>query len=399
MKICLINSFFEPPAMGGVDTYLRQLVDGLSRHHEVVFIATCPYSGWGSLRGKVSQQGPVKVVRYFPLNIFYSSDSRRKPAWARALWHVFNTWNLHSYTVMKRILRREKPDIVHSHCIRTLSPAVLSAIASLGIPHVHTLHDYELLSPWGNLLRRGEVIKPGRMDMAYLRLMRHVARKIRFVTAGTRFVLDLHSKYGFFEKAERYVIPALSDVTHNGKVGKDRDKLDILFVGDISRHKGVHVLLDAFATLPEPNVRLHVVGQGPMVPQVLELADRDKRVNYHGYLPHGEALWDLYAGASLFVMPSIWLEPQGLVAAEAFAFGTPVIGSAIGGIPEVVRDGYNGLLFRPSDAADLARTIERALSDTALRKKMGDNARKSLARYSLDNHLAGLSEVYGAAMK
>jgi glycosyltransferase involved in cell wall biosynthesis len=399
MKICLINSLFEPPVEGGVEVYVKALAEGLSKNHEVLVLTTCPYSGWGNLRGKTGHKEQVKVIRFFPLNIFYGYNARHRPAWARAIWHIFNTWNPHPYALVKHILRREKPDIVHSHCIRALSPSVLSAVASLGIPHVHTLHDYELLSPWGNLLRQGRVIDPGGLGMAYIRLTQFASRKIRFVTAGTAFVMDLHAKYGLFHKAEKFVIPALSGVPHDGKVNKDYRNLNILFVGDISRHKGVHILLDAFASLPGPGVRLDVVGQGPLVSQVLDLASRDSRVKYHGYLPHGEALWNLYTGANLFVMPSIWLEPQGLVATEAFSFGTPVIGSAIGGIPEVVQNGYNGLLFKAGDADDLTRTIRRALSDTKLLEKMGENARESLARYSLDAHLVSLFKVYEAALK
>lgn len=399
MKICLVNSFYEPPAAGGAEIYVKALAEGLSREHEVVIITTCPYAGWESLRGMEEQKGPVKVVRYFPLNIFHSYNARGKPAWQRTLWHALNAWNPHSYAIVRHILSREKPDIVHTHCVRALSPSVLSAVDSLGIPHVHTLHDYELLSLWGNLLRRDRVIQPGRLDMVFRGLARHAARRVRFIVAGTAFVLDLYARYGFFKNARKYVIPAFSGVPHNGNVNKDYRTSNILYVGDISRHKGVHILLEAFAALPGPDIRLHVVGQGPLAPQVRGFAARDSRIEYHGYLPHGKALWDLYAAANLFVMPSIWLEPQGLVAAESFAFGTPVIGSAVGGIPEVVRDGYNGRLFKTGDAADLALTIRQALSDTSLLQKMGENARDSLARYSLDSHLAALYRVYEAALK
>lgn len=399
MKICLMSSFFEPLTMGGLDVYMQQLAEKLSKNHEVLLVATCPYSGWGSLSGKVEQRESIKVVRFFPLNL-YHYYSGRKPIWMRVLWSAMQIWNPHSYAVVKGILEREKPDIVHSHTIRNLSPSVLSAIHSLGIPHIHTLHDYELLSPGATLLHRDKVIeKLSILYLPYTKLMRLFTRNIKAVTAGTQFVLDTHSQYGFFKKAKKYVIPVLSGVPDSWESNKDYETLDILFVGEVSKRKGIHILLSAFTALNEPNIRLHIVGQGPLAQQVSSLTSQDARIKYYGYVPQGESLWKLYAKANLFVFPSIWFEPQGIVSIEAFSFGIPVVGSAIGGIPETVDDGYNGLLFKPGDVEDLARTLKRALSDTEMLKKLGENARKSAQRYNLDSHLESLSKVYKATLK
>ena len=400
MRICIINSYFEPFVIGGAETYTQELTKRLSEEHQVLFLTTCPYSGWSSLTRKVEEKGSIKLIRFFPLNLYYGYYFRQKPIWLRTLWHIINIWNPHSYAVVRSILKREKPDIIHSHCLRALSPSVVSAIDSLGIPHVHTLHDYELLSPWGNLFRRGKIIeKLGMLDLPYLRLIRLLTKNVKAVTAETRFVLDLHSKYGFFKKAKKYVIPSTLGVSNSGDSSKDYETLNILFVGDVSLVKGVRILLDAFATLNEPNVCLHIVGRGPLAQEVSNLASRDSRIKYHRYVPQGEALWKLYSKANLLVIPSIWFEPFGKVSIEAFSFGTPVIGSAIGGIPEIVEDGYNGLLFKPGDVEDLSRTLKRALSDIELLKKLSENASKSAQRYNLDSHMESILKVYEEALR
>ena len=398
MKICMVNSYFDPFVIGGTETYTHDLAERIGREHEVIFLTTRPYSGPSSLSIQEEEIDGIRVMRFFPLNFFYGSSFRRKPLWLRSLWHLVDIWNSHSYAVMRSVLKRERPDIVHTHCIAGLSPAVISAANSLNLPHVHTLHNYELLSPWGNLIRRGRIMqKLGAADAPYLRLMRHFTRNARAVTAETRFVLDSHLQYGFFSKARQFIIPSCLKVSDNPEV-KDYRTLDVLFVGEISLLKGIRVLLEAFSALEGPNLRLHIVGRGPLEQEVKTHATQDSRISYHGYVAQGKALRELYARANLMVVPSIWYEPFGRVSIEAFEASTPVIGSAIGGIPEVVQDGYNGLLFRPGDAADLSRTLKRALSDAALLKKLGGNARKSVPKYSVDANMESVLEAYQEVM-
>jgi glycosyltransferase involved in cell wall biosynthesis len=297
---------------------------------------------------------------------------------------------------VKKILKYEKPDIVHSQSIPGFSNSIISATSSLGIPHVHTLHNYGLLSPWGNLFRRGKVIdKLGILDIPHLRLSRLFTRGIQAVIGPSHFILDLHLRYGLFKKAKRYVIPngfsMISDLMYSTK---DYESLDILFVGELSENKGLQILLNAFVAINKANVNLHIVGGGPLAKWVSALASQDNRIKYHGCLSRGELLWQLYSKANLLVVPSVWFENLPTVVIEAFSYATPVIGSAIGGIPEMVEDGYNGLLFKPGDVCDLRGVLEKGLSDIELLKKLGKNAKKSYQRYNLPFHMENLMKVY-----
>jgi len=400
MKICLISHLWGQFIAGGLEVYLPTLAEALSKYHQVTIVATSPFSGWDSLKGEEERNDAVKVIRFFPLNLYYGYGSLRKSLWLRVLWNAIQAWNPHSYVVVRNILKREKPDIVHTHGVRFISPSIFSAVSSLGIPCVHSLHSYELLSLWSTLFRRHKVAEiPDTLDIAYAGLMRFLARNIRAVTADTQFVLDLHLKRGLFTKAKRYVIPAGFSISSNDESAKDYETLDILFVGGLHEHKGIHILLNAFKSLTEPNVLLHIVGQGPLAELVSSFASQDKRVRYYGFIPPGEELWRLYAKANLLVFPSTWLEPLGIVSIEALSFGTPVIASAIGGIREVIQDGYNGLLFKPGDVEDLTRTLKRALSDTELLRKLGKNARESAQRYNLESHIESLLKVYEEVLK
>jgi glycosyltransferase involved in cell wall biosynthesis len=124
----------------------------------------------------------------------------------------------------------------------------------------------------------------------------------------------------------------------------------------------------------------------------------DGRVDFLGW--RDEAGVDALMGrARAAVFPSVWHEPFGLVAVEAMAHGVPVIGSRVGGIPETVRDGHNGLLVEPNDVPGLAAAIDRLAADPALAARLGANGQRDAAeRFGLDDHMRQLAAVYAKAI-
>jgi glycosyltransferase involved in cell wall biosynthesis len=105
----------------------------------------------------------------------------------------------------------------------------------------------------------------------------------------------------------------------------------------------------------------------------------DQRVRFVGRVEPR----DFYPQVDTVVVPSLWNEPLGMVVAEAFAFGKPVIGSRRGGIPEMIRDGENGLLFEPDEPGELIRCLRRIHNDAALRANLTANTWPS-SRYFMD---------------
>ena len=133
------------------------------------------------------------------------------------------------------------------------------------------------------------------------------------------------------------------------------ENIDLLYAGQLLRGKGVQVLLRALARL-DPSHTLDVVGRGPHEGHLRALARRlglGGRVRWRGWVADARS-W--MVPAACVVLPSVWPEPYGLVAAEAVALGRPVVASAVGGIPEAC--GGNAVLVPPGDAAALARALE-----------------------------------------
>jgi glycosyltransferase involved in cell wall biosynthesis len=155
----------------------------------------------------------------------------------------------------------------------------------------------------------------------------------------------------------------------------------LVFAGRLGPQKAVDVLLEAFAE--SDAATLAIAGDGPergaLERRVAELG-LDGRVRFLGSVPR-ETVLRLFRAADASVLPSAWENfPHTVV--EALAVGCPVIATAVGGVPEVVRDGENGLLVVPNDAAGLAAAIRRFFSDAELRERLRTAAAGSVAGYS-----------------
>jgi glycosyltransferase involved in cell wall biosynthesis len=167
-----------------------------------------------------------------------------------------------------------------------------------------------------------------------------------------------------------------------------------LCVGNWVARKGIHCLLEAFARLPTDAATLHLAGDDHAEPCYaarlrarLAQPDLAGRVMVHGPLPR-EAIASLYAGADAFVLPS-FKEPYGTVYGEAMAAGLPVVGWRAGNLPYLAEDGREGLLLEPGDVAGLARSLERLANDEALRRRLGEAARRrALGRPTWDESAA-----------
>jgi len=161
----------------------------------------------------------------------------------------------------------------------------------------------------------------------------------------------------------------------------------VLFLGQLSPHKGPDVLVRAMPEIIKrvPNVETVFVGTGPLRSELERLACRlrvDSYVRFVGYVDDSlKALF--YHASDIFVLPSTMTsESFGLVNLEAMACGLAIIASNIGGIPDVVKDGENGLLVPPKDPKALAETTVRLLQDERLRNRLSKNGKEKVRMHS-----------------
>ena len=275
-------------------------------------------------------------------------------------------------------------DVVHSH---TWYANMAGHLASLlyTVPHVVTMHSLEPLRPW-----KAEQLGGGyRLSSWCERDAVESAAAVVAVSEGMR--IDLLDAYPSVD-------PGRVRVIHNGidakqyspdtgtdvleRYGVDPNRPSIVFVGRITRQKGVPVLLRAAADL-EPDAQLVLCAGQPDTPElgaevsrmVDDLrADRQGVIWLQGMLERHEVI-QLLSHATAFVCPSLY-EPLGIVNLEAMACGTAVVASRIGGIPEVVVDGETGLLVPPEDPYALAAALNELARDPERAEAMGRAGRE-----------------------
>ncbi|BDZ71272.1 hypothetical protein GCM10025861_17890 [Methanobacterium petrolearium] len=153
------------------------------------------------------------------------------------------------------------------------------------------------------------------------------------------------------------------------------------------------VLIKAFKNLKNESVKLHIIGKGEKMENLKSLAHNDERIIFHGFLD-GNKLTSLQKKANITVMPSIVFENSPMTIYESFKFGTPVIASRIGGIPELVEEKVNGFLYEPGKVSELKDLLQYLIENPEELKKLENGAFKSSQKYSMDLHIETLEKLY-----
>ena len=178
-------------------------------------------------------------------------------------------------------------------------------------------------------------------------------------------------------------------------------KYDIIFVGRLTAAKGLDILLRAISEL-KPNAlvkRVAIVGQGPLLPFLTAEARRLEIDDIVHFLGARDDVNELLTQSEVFILPSRW-EGLPLSLLEAMASGLPVIATNVGGIPEVIVDGVNGILVPPSSTGSLAEAIARLLSNRRLALNLGQRARRHIEQhYSLESYSENVLELYDTILR
>jgi len=300
-------------------------------------------------------------------------DLPRSVAWARDL------------------LRRHRPDVVHTNTLVVLSGALAAQAEAL--PHVWHVHEILQRPRW---LARALASIAGRLSVRVVSNSR--ATEANLLRANPRLaaksVVIRNGVPGFPDRPE-----TRSSAAARAALAIDAEGAWIALVGRVNAWKGQRLLLDAIADArPRPGVLL--AGDAPPG-QPRFLRDLEARIARLGLestvvrLPFVEAIDLVHAAADVVVVPSLLPEPFGLVAAEAMSLARPVVAARHGGLLEIVADGETGLLFTPGSAADLARAIRELLADPARAREMGRRGRIRQRRlFSVDRYCAEFAALY-----
>lgn len=201
-------------------------------------------------------------------------------------------------------------------------------------------------------------------------------RSTHLIIANSRHTKQEVEKLGLPSEVIEVVYPGFDILSVPEEKPCHGDEIRLLFVANCDPRKGLETLVEAMCRLNNPKITLDIVGNDKSAPKYTQRIKKrvaawglESKVSFQGQI-EPELLGGFYSQADIFVLPSLY-EPFGIVFAEAMSFGLPIIATDVGGIPELIEHGVNGLLVPPGDAASLAEAIDKLASSTALRQELG----------------------------
>src|SRR3989344_576239 len=385
MKFCLINSLYAPYERGGAEVVTEIIVKELLReNHQVAVITLGRKSG-------VAREGKLTIYRINPLNIFSFLDISKRPIWLRIFWHPLDVFNFFGYFSVKKILSSEKPDLVMTHNLKGLGYLIPKAIKKCGWRHWHTIHDVQLSRPSGLILFGAE--KPFVViDKVYEKICRRLFGSPERVISPSQWLLDYYRQRGFFYESKNLVLPnpvVFRKVEKLPEAEGPKEKIDLLYVGQLEKFKGILFLISACKKLNSANWRLKIVGSGSALKDVEKMVENDARFELVGRVDQFKVI-DYYRQADLVVVPSLCYENSPTVIYESLVANVPVIASDIGGIVEIVKDDYNGFTFAPGNEKNLIEVLEHFLRQPGEIENLKKNCFISVRNYSVASYIKKL---------
>ena len=368
MRIAYFTETFLPK-IDGVVTRLVRTLDSLAElgHEALVFAPHNPPESYAGF--KVVRVPGVSFKPWYP-ELFLGLPRPR----------------------LGRELDRFRPDVVH-----LINPVVLglwgTAIAKQrNLPLLSSYHTD--ITQYAKHLRLGILVRPSQIFLRDIHNQAHVNLCTSRPMVNSAKALGIR-RVRLWPKAvdtELFHPRKRDDAMRARLSGGHPEAPLMIYVGRLSHEKRLDWLYAPVHKLA--GVRLAFVGSGPAEADLMRRFAGTPTL-FTGYLA-GEELARAYASADVFAFPSD-TETLGFVAMEAMASGVPAVGARAGGIPDVIRDGENGLLFTPGDLGDLTRQLQRLLFDPGLRARLGQQARRDMGGWGWRAATEALLDYYSKA--
>lgn len=413
MKILFISEYFPPHVTGGGEISCNLLAKYLAIAGINITVLT---SHFDNLPKEEMKEG-VRILR----NLKTGKDP------GKIFSNIKRTFFLNSLKKeLKNLLNKEKFDIIHFFNITSIPAAKISK--NLMIPIIAHINSPVVFDPVGTLLIdnfKGEYtfsetisritqskyigkiknrfflrFNPLFWIIIYKRYKNLVnsIKYFNFLTPISNDTKERLIKIGFSKKNIQ-IIPNIFE----GQIKKNvsfitKKEIKILYLGSYIEGKGVLILLDALRHLNIP-YKADFYGKGILKDYLINIKKIEKLpINIYNFVNPKEVL-KIISNADVLIVPSIFFEAFGRVVLEGMSQGKVVIASEIGGLKEIIKDNYNGLLIKPSNSLELTKAIERIYSDKKLYFKLAFNALKSIKNYSGNKISRNLIKIYSQVLK
>ncbi len=359
---------------------------------------------------KLLEQHGHEVIRYTVSNDEIDSMNPLSAA-------VRTIWNRRTYSELRTLLRKERPAVVHfTNTFPLISPAAYYAARKERVPVVQTLQNYRLICPGSLLMRDGQICEDCLSKrIKWPAVLHGCYRGNRLASACVSTMLATHQAMGTWRKlVSRYVVATEFGRQKFIEAGFRPEQIAVkpnfvdpippcgsgtgehfVFVGRLAPEKGIDTLLAAWTKFTGT---LKILGDGPLADKVARFATQHEHVQWLGHQP-AEVVRQEVAAATALLVPSIWYEGLPKTIMEAFSVGTPIIGSDLGAMSEVVTPGKTGLLFPPGQADKLLESLSWMKDSPEQVRAMRTNVRQQFEQlYTADRNYTLLRDIYCQAI-
>lgn len=397
MKILYINEYFTESRKTGANIMAYLTYEIAKRNgHDVYFYAS-KHEPFYDINNKLNSLFPIGHTFgsfKFRLNALYNEQAKK---------------------TLSKILVDYKPDIIHIHAIEELSFSILKAIKKSSLPYIITIHDSSFACP----------IMGAKKDLCYA-CSESIVNCIKNKCSRDNYFCSFYVALKFLinkmliksykpksliipskalasyivtmksdENIPLKVLPNCLDQAFSKTTPNFSNKKYFLFVGNLNKFKGVPILLQAIKSLPS-EINFRIVGSGINEEEYNKfvIENNINNVEFLGKMNRSELIEE-YKNCIAIIVPSICFEIFGMINIEAFACGKPVIASNIGGIPEIVKNNINGLLFEPGNVEQLKERILKYWNNPELAIEHGKNGyKKAISQYTEEKYYNKLIKIY-----
>lgn len=406
MKILLVNKFHY--RRGGSETYYFSLAKALeAAGNEVIFFAM-----------ESDKNEPCRQGKYFVKNIDYAGKNN---VLKQVKMGICSIYSFEAKRKIERLICDEKPDIVHMNLVhRQITLSIVDVCEKYRIPVVFTAHDLVCCCPVGSLTTPLYQTCRKCYEGHYTQCIKNKcikgSRAKSIVACIEAFFYKKHKSYNkidvFITPSEFYRNEILkSKITENKVVHManllpldtnyqyfTNKKKYFLFLGALTKNKGVFTLLQAFHKANVEGWKLVFAGSGPEAGKLKQYIIKnhlENRVELLGFIS-GKELQRVTGDAYAVILPSEWFENGPYALMESMAYGKPVIGANIGGIPEIVIPGKTGWLFESGNIKQLSEILRKVtqLSDAQYRELSQNVCLFAKEKFNANTYVNKLTEIY-----
>jgi glycosyltransferase involved in cell wall biosynthesis len=363
MRILVVSALYPPPVIGGAEVAARDLTQWLlAQGHEMGLLTTAT-SPEDQLMGQMVDG--VRTWRLWWPRAYPIAKFQQQPGWKKPLWHLQDHLDPRNAAMLGKVVDSFMPDFVNIHYLQGIGYNALAELARRDVPSMYVVNDLGLACVRMSMFKAGRQCQ-GQCRVCALSSRYKLDQVDKFRRIGfwspSRATLQQLNEYFPVARFPNAAIVYPNTYARPSVAASASDHVRFVYVGRLHALKGVDVLLDALVPLASRfRFTLRIVGGGPAEAELRAKYGHHDWLSFAGHVSQTEVA-DNIASGDVLCVPSIWAEALGMVVVHALTLGVPVIGSNIGGIPELVRDGQNGMLAPPGDVEAWRRALEGVLT-------------------------------------